>query len=49
MIERNSNFTHYDVPVDVLWMDIEWADLNSEPEGYEYFFFNPQNFTEQGI
>jgi alpha 1,3-glucosidase len=49
MIERNSNFTHYDVPVDVLWMDIEWADLNSDPEGYEYFFFNPQNFTTQGI
>ena len=26
MIERNFNFTHYGFPVDVLWMDIEWAD-----------------------
>jgi len=47
MMERNADFTKYDIPVDVLWMDIEWADQNSEPEGYEYFIFNPQNFTEE--
>lgn len=26
IIERNHNFTNYGFPVDVLWMDIEWAD-----------------------
>ena len=41
MIERNADFTKYDIAVDVLWMDIQWADQNSTPEGYEYFFFNP--------
>jgi alpha 1,3-glucosidase len=46
MIERNRNFTKFGFPVDVLWMDIEWADQNSDPSGYEYFKFNPQNFTE---
>jgi alpha-glucosidase (family GH31 glycosyl hydrolase) len=46
MIERNANFTKFDIAVDVLWMDIQWADNNSAPEGYEYFVFNPQNFTE---
>lgn len=45
MRERNANFTKFDIPVDVLWMDIEWADYDSDPEGYEYFIFNPQNFT----
>jgi len=49
MIERNRNFTEYGFPVDVLWMDIEWADQYSEPTGYEYFKFNPQNFTEAEI
>lgn len=41
MIERNRNFTKYEFPIDVLWMDIEWADQYSDPEGYEYFIFNP--------
>ena len=49
MIERNRNFTEYGFPVDVLWMNIEWADQYSEPTGYEYFKFNPQNFTEAEI
>ena len=26
IIERNRNFTDFKFPVDVLWMDIEWAD-----------------------
>jgi alpha 1,3-glucosidase len=26
IMERNRNFTKYEFPVDVLWMDIEWAD-----------------------
>ncbi len=26
IIERNRNFTEFGFPVDVLWMDIEWAD-----------------------
>lgn len=49
MIERNRNFTKFGFSVDVLWMDIEWADQNSDPSGYEYFKFNPQNFTEAQI
>jgi alpha 1,3-glucosidase len=49
IIERNKNFTMYGFPVDVLWMDIEWADQYSDPAGYEYFIFNPQNFTTHQI
>jgi len=30
-------------------MDIEWADQYSDPAGYEYFIFNPQNFTTEQI
>jgi len=30
-------------------MDIQWADYDSETAGYEYFQFNPQNFTTDGI
>jgi len=26
IMERNSNFTNTGFPVDVLWMDIQWAD-----------------------
>ena len=44
-MERNRNFTDYQFPVDVLVMDIQWADYYSEADGYEYFRFNPQNFT----
>ena len=49
MIERNRNFTEHGFPLDVLWMDIEWADQYSDPAGYEYFKFNPQNFTKTQI
>lgn len=49
MIERNRNFTEYGFPLDVLWMDIEWADQYSDPSGYEYYKFNPQNFTDAQI
>jgi len=45
IMERNRNFTDYQFPVDVLVMDIQWADQDSQPDGYEYFKFNPQNFT----
>ena len=45
IMERNRNFTDYQFPVDVLVMDIQWADYYSEADGYEYFRFNPQNFT----
>lgn len=45
-MERNKNFTKFGFPLDVLWMDIEWADQKSERFGYEYFVFNPENFTE---
>jgi alpha-glucosidase (family GH31 glycosyl hydrolase) len=41
MIERNYNFTYYDIPVVVFWMDIHWCDQDSVEEGYEYFIFNP--------
>lgn len=26
IMERNRNFTEHKFPVDVLWMDINWAD-----------------------
>jgi len=26
IIDRNRNFTKFGFPIDVLWMDIEWAD-----------------------
>lgn len=48
-MERNQNFTDYQFPVDVLVMDIQWADQYSEPAGYEYFKFNPQNFTTEDL
>ena len=49
IMQRNQNFTMFGFPVDVLWMDIEWADQDSDPSGYEYFIFNPQNFTTHQI
>ena len=49
IMERNRNFTDYQFPVDVLVMDIQWADQYSEEAGYEYFKFNPQNFTETDL
>lgn len=30
-------------------MDIQWADYYSESDGYEYFRFNPQNFTVEAL
>jgi len=47
--QRNSDFSKYDFPLDVLVMDIQWADYDSEDAGYEYFRFNPQNFTTDGL
>lgn len=49
LMQRNQDFTSYGFPVDVLWMDIEWADQYSDPQGYQYFMFNPQNFTTEQI
>lgn len=49
MMERSRNFTDYQFPVDVLVMDIQWADQNSESDYVEYFQFNPQNFTADGL
>ena len=46
LMERNANFTTYGFPIDVLWSDIEWAQQNDDPAGYEYFKFNPKNFTD---
>ena len=37
IMERNRNFTDYKFPVDVLWMDIQWADYDGQEDGYEYF------------
>lgn len=34
MIERNKNFTEGGFPVDVLWMDIEWAMKNNVEQDY---------------
>ena len=47
--QRNKNFTDYNFPVDVLVMDIQWAEYNSDADGYQYFRFNPQNFTQPDI
>lgn len=47
--ERNDNFSTYNFPVDVLWMDIQWADKDGIDNNYQYFQFNPQNFTTDGI
>ena len=30
-------------------MDIQWAEYNSDADGYQYFRFNPQNFTQPDI
>ena len=49
LMERNRMFTDYKFPIDVLWSDIEWAQQYGDPAGYEYFKFNPQNFTETQI
>ena len=49
IMERNANFTDFKFPVDVLVMDIQWADQNSSADGYEYFRFNPQNFTSADL
>ena len=49
LMERNRNFTDYGFPIDVLWSDIEWAQQYDDPAGYEYFKFNPKNFTETQI
>lgn len=39
--QRNADFSKYDFPLDVIWMDIQWADFDSEDAGYMYFQFNP--------
>ena len=49
IIERSKNFTEFKFPVDVLVMDIQWADQYTEEQMQEYFIFNPQNFTEEGL
>ena len=49
LMERNRKFTDYKFPIDVLWSDIEWAQQYGDDAGYEYFKFNPQNFTESQI
>ena len=46
---RNRNFTEYGFPVDVLWSDIEWAQQYDDYTGYEYFKWNPNNFTEASV
>jgi len=49
LIERNRKFTEYGFPIDVLWSDIEWAMKDNIEGNYEYFVFNPLNFTEPEI
>ena len=49
IMQRNRDFTNYKFPVDVFWMDIQWADKNGVAGGYEYFNFNPKNFTADAI
>lgn len=48
MMDRNRLFSENKFPVDVLWMDINWADQNGTG-AFEYFVFNPQNFTTESI
>jgi mannosyl-oligosaccharide alpha-1,3-glucosidase len=47
-MERNRDFTDNNFPLDVLWMDIEWSDQYNRG-AYEYFIFNPANFTAAQI
>jgi len=52
MIDRNNNFTTNQVPVDVLWLDINYADVDCETiecDNYQFFIFNPKNFTTLGL
>ena len=49
LMDRNRKFSDYGFPIDVLWSDIEWAQQNDDPAGYEYFKFNPANFTDTQI
>ena len=49
IMERNKNFTDFNFPVDVLVMDIEWAMQNNKARDYQYFKFNPANFTADQI
>ncbi len=49
LMDRNRKFTDNKFPIDVLWSDIEWAQQYGDPAGYEYFKFNPQNFTDTQI
>ena len=48
IMERNRLFTENKFPVDVLWMDINWADQYNMGN-YQYFKFNPANFTKVSI
>ena len=48
-MERNRKFSQYGFPIDVLWSDIEYSQQNDDPTGYEYFKFNPKNFTDSQI
>jgi alpha 1,3-glucosidase len=38
MLERDRLFTVNKIPVDVLWMDIEWS------QNYKFFIFDNKNF-----
>lgn len=49
IMERSKNFTDFKFPLDVLVMDIQWADQYSQGHSQQYFQFNPQNFTETGL
>jgi hypothetical protein len=50
IIERNQNFTDYGYPLDVLWMDVEWARQDDAViRDYTYFEFNQVNFTSEKI
>lgn len=46
MIERNELFTKHEFPVDFFWLDIDWANRKEPDRTYEYFNFNPKEFSE---
>lgn len=46
---RSKEFTVNKFPVDVLWMDLSWAQHNSESENYHFFTFNEKRFPEQKL
>ena len=49
LMDRNRDFSKYGYPLDHVWSDIAWSDQNGTGHNFEYFKFNPQNFTQEQV